>query len=264
MIRPESSRGARLSHAYMIVSDSESERDAVAAGLARAMVCASETGQACGNCPHCRKAAAGIHPDIIAVNRQTDEKGQARREIYVGQVRDIVADAVVLPNEAARKVYIIRDCDTMNTAAQNAMLKLLEEPPEHVRFILCTGNAAGVLDTVRSRCEQVSVNADAESGAAGSDAREYIRLASNGDELELLRFCLAREKYGNSECVQLVMDVAAELTEMMAGRSDPQSLTRRQIMSLIRLMDKARTYLQFNVGVKHVMGLLAVCSGKLD
>ena len=66
----------------------------------------------------------------------TDDKGRPKREIMVDQVRAMAADASILPNEAERKVYVIHEAELMNESAQNAALKLLEEPPAWVVFIL--------------------------------------------------------------------------------------------------------------------------------
>ena len=105
--------GNHLSHAYIVSASSEETRNALADRLAQALVCSGGGSVPCGVCRDCRKAQEGIHPDIITVERQTDDKGGRRREIYVDQVRYMVSDAYVLPNEAARKVYIVRDADTM-------------------------------------------------------------------------------------------------------------------------------------------------------
>ena len=67
-------------------------------------------------------------------------------------------DAYVRPNEGSRKIYILEQADQMNASAQNAMLKLLEEGPSYASFLLLSANAGGVLQTVRSRCEQLMLS----------------------------------------------------------------------------------------------------------
>ena len=141
----------RLSHAYIISAPTREEGLCEARRLAAAAVCDDSLHAPCGKCRACRKADANIHPDIITVERLTDDKGKKKREIIVDQVRDMNSDACILPNEASRKVYIIDEADTMNLAAQNAALKLLEEPPADVLFLLTAPSAATVLQTVRSR-----------------------------------------------------------------------------------------------------------------
>ena len=143
------------------------------------MLCESGGERPCGECRHCRKVFAGIHPDVISVAPGVDDKGRKRREILVDQVRFISADAQVMPNEARVKVYVVHDADRMNAAAQNALLKLLEEPPASAAFVLCAANPALLLPTVRSRCVLIRRNADAaedEQSAAEID----IRIAALG------------------------------------------------------------------------------------
>ena len=110
----------RLSHAYIIAGPPE-ECERRAEELTAAMLCES-VGQRkpCGLCRSCRKLQRGVHPDRIVLSRTKDEKGKLRREIYVDQIRELSASAAILPSEAERKVYIIREAGLMNPAAQNA------------------------------------------------------------------------------------------------------------------------------------------------
>ncbi len=152
-----------LSHAYLIAAP-QAEGLARAKQLAQVLVCERPDGlRPCGVCRHCRKALAGIHPDIISLRRRTDDKGKPRKEIYVEQVREIVSDAAVLPNEAERKVYVIEEAGAMNAAAQNALLKLLEEPPAFVALILVAEHAGLLLETVRSRCVTLRLNGEEDA-----------------------------------------------------------------------------------------------------
>ena len=136
-----------LSHAYLITGGSAEERDALAGRMAAAYLCRGER-PPCGRCGPCRKVAAGAHPDIWRTAPAPD-----KREITVDQIRALRADAYIRPNEGARKVYIIHPADAMNPAAQNALLKVLEEGPSYAAFLLAAARPGLLLDTVRSRCE---------------------------------------------------------------------------------------------------------------
>ena len=87
---------SRLSQSYIIAAPSADDCDAQAARLAARAVCSGAEPKPCGKCRDCRKAAAGIHPDIIDVRRMTDDKGRPKREIMVDQVRAMAADADAL------------------------------------------------------------------------------------------------------------------------------------------------------------------------
>ena len=144
----EEKRG--LSHAYLISGPKGSGRHTLARLLAQAMLCQGRH-KPCGQCVPCKKVAAGIHPDVITAS------GDGDKPITVDQVRSLRADAYVRPNEGERKIYLLEGADRMNAAAQNAMLKLLEEGPEYAAFLLLAENAGAVLQTVRSRCEELSL-----------------------------------------------------------------------------------------------------------
>ena len=145
--------GRGLSHAYILCGPKGSGRHTLARLLAAALVCTAPAGQRpCGICPHCKKAAGGIHPDITAVTGPGEGK-----PITVDQIRAIRSDAYVRPNEAERKVYILENAEQLNSSAQNAMLKLLEEGPAYAAFLLIADNGGGLLQTVRSRCEQLDL-----------------------------------------------------------------------------------------------------------
>jgi len=251
--------GRGLSHAYLLSAESE-EGYRRARELAAAILCTGTGNRPCGVCEHCRKAAKGIHPDILTVTRQTDDKGKPKREIYVDQIRDIVADASVLPNEADVKVYIIRDAGTMNAAAQNVLLKILEEPPYFTAFILVADNAGTLLETVRSRCVTRYLNGEdaAPSPEARSRAEEFLKFAAAGAKVSLLSFANENADLNNAEMLEFVRAGKGLLTDMLCGRLPAMKLERGELLRLTGLMKTAEKYLLANVGTKHVLGLLTV------
>ena len=119
-----------LMHSYIVASQSEQARDRLSLDLAAAMLCRSDGVRPCRTCRDCRKVYDGVHPDVIYVAPDPDAKVPT---IKVDQIRSIAATAYILPSEAEKKVYVLRQADTMNLSAQNAFLKLLEEPPQAVR-----------------------------------------------------------------------------------------------------------------------------------
>lgn len=252
----------RLPQSCIISASSAEEAMHEAAQIAAAAVCSGGSGAPCGKCRDCRKALAGIHPDIVRVSRLGDDKGKQKREISVAQIREIAADAVVLPNEARRKVYIIDEADTMNLSAQNAALKLLEEPPAGAMLLLCTTNADKLLPTVRSRCAELSVNSDNRAAAAEGamkPAQEYIKLVSKRDLAALCRWCGQNEGMDSASAEELLGCVHTLLTDMLCGRKS-SGMERADILRLVGLVERCGAWLRVNVGVKHIFGLLAVDS----
>ena len=251
---------SRLSHAYIIASPSRGEALRLAGRIAAAAVCRGSGALPCGHCRACAKAMAGIHPDILRVGRLADSKGQPRKEIVVDQIRQIGSDAIVLPNEAERKVYIIEDADSMNPAAQNAALKLLEEPPKGVMFLLCVENAQLLLPTVRSRCAEILCGGgqSAEDEENRKLARGYVKAVTSDSRVELYRWCAAHEGMDNRAAAAFAEAASALLADMLCGREADLGLSRGQLRRLLALMERCGSYLQVNVGVRQLFGLLAV------
>lgn len=133
----------RLSHFYLISGPRGSGKRTLARFLAAAAVCRGEK-KPCLTCPACRKAMTDNHPDIISV------VDPDRKAVPVKLVREYRDDVYIKPNEAEKKVYIFPQ--ELGTEGQNALLKILEEPPAYGLFLLLAENPQQILTTVRSRC----------------------------------------------------------------------------------------------------------------
>ena len=171
--------GQPILHAYILAAADAALRETEVTALAAAMLCTAPGERPCGQCRDCRKVFRGVHPDVICVDPAS---GSKRPVFKVDQIRDVSADAYVMPSEAQRKVYVLRQADTMNPAAQNALLKLLEEPPRSASFILAAERVESLLPTVRSRCEIIRCNSEAEAlpETAVQEAETYLALFARG------------------------------------------------------------------------------------
>ena len=109
----------------------------------------------CGNCRPCRKIASGIHPDCYHVK-------PSGAYIRIEQIRILCSSLALRPNEASMRVVLISDAHLMNAESGNALLKILEEPPEKTVFILTSPEAADILPTIVSRCRHIRFNPIAE------------------------------------------------------------------------------------------------------
>ena len=146
----ESLAKKHISHFYLISGPEGSGKHTLARLLAEAILC--ENGHiGCGSCIHCRKLRSGNHPDFITVE-DPEHKNVAVR--IVRQIRD---DMFVRPNEGSHKIYLFPQ--ELGIEGQNALLKILEEPPAYGVFLLLTDNPDKLLPTVRSRCTELKLQA---------------------------------------------------------------------------------------------------------
>lgn len=140
----------RLAHFYLISGPQGSGKRTLARLLAAAILCRGEQ-KPCMQCAACRKVMADTHPDFITV---VDPE---HKDIPVDMVRSVREQMFIRPNESDKKIYMF--AQSMRTESQNALLKILEEPPEYGVFLLLTENPERLLPTVRSRCTELALQA---------------------------------------------------------------------------------------------------------
>lgn len=154
----------RLPHAIILEGEEGIGKKTLAMEIATALVCRSSGEKPCYSCPQCNKAEKGYHPDIMMCGPEDGKKF-----ISVGTVRDIINNAYIAPLESDYKIYIIDKAHCMNESAQNAILKVLEEPPSYVVFILTVEARSMLLETVLSRAVVLSVE-----GVSDTIGADYI------------------------------------------------------------------------------------------
>jgi len=145
-------RNNRLSHFYLISGPQGSGKRMLADLLAAALLCKEPEGP-CMQCRECRRVMNHNHPDDITVD------DPEKKTVTVDLVRQARADIYVRPNESERKIYRFPRAQDMRIEGQNALLKVLEEPPEYGVFLLLTDNPDKLLPTVRSRCVELKLRA---------------------------------------------------------------------------------------------------------
>lgn len=169
----------------------EEKRHALALELAAAIVCTGEGTRPCGTCRACVKSKAHSHPDVKLY--APEKKGASFK---VETCREIRQDAFIQPNDGACKVYVLEDSQAMNDSSENALLKILEEPPNGIYFILTCDSRSAMLPTVLSRATVVPLlgESSAFSEQTMQVAAALAVAAASGSELAILRESAPLEK----------------------------------------------------------------------
>ncbi len=141
----KSLRKGRASHFYLISGPEGSGKHTLAELLAAALLCEGGD-KPCLHCGPCRKVLGGMHPDFILAD------DPEKKTVPVALIREIREDMYIRPNEGQKKIYLFPRAQDMGIPGQNALLKILEEPPAYGVFLLLIDNPEKLLPTVRSRC----------------------------------------------------------------------------------------------------------------
>ena len=225
-------------HAWLLLGPTGSGKRATALAMAAAFNCPRLPGVGCGSCSTCSRIIAGRHPDVHLIAPE----GQ---NISVDVIRTgVIPEAARSPFEGRRKIFVIEEAERMHPAAQNALLKTLEEPPEDTVIILVCDQEDELLETVRSRCrvlhfQRVSSDAILEVLSSEGADPQLSRLAgriADGDINRARSFALepeAQERHrsfarvpgrltSSLEALDAAAEIVAEAAEAVKGRSESQ------------------------------------------
>lgn len=234
----------RLAHAYAFTGTPGIGKRATALALAKACLCPLNPGEGCDTCAECRLVEALSHPDLFVedLSRAQAERPTAS-QVSIEQVRRVRGHLALRPVRGARKIAIVDDAERMTADAQNALLKTLEEPPGRTTLVLVATNAAALLPTIRSRCQQVRFAPLEEDSierllvAAGIDpvdARTAAPLAegslarardlASGELAGRCRDLRERLDRLHATPVAEILDLASEMTASKAARAEQAAL----------------------------------------
>lgn len=194
----------RIPHAILIEGDYGNGKHTLAKFISKAIVCG---GNPCDSCNNCHLADINSHPDITIIAPHDGKKS-----ITVDQIRTVREEAIIKPHQAEKRVFVIDGADTMNPQSQNALLKVLEEPPKTVMFILIAESKTALLDTIISRCVTLSL-----TSPEFSVALEYIKSKTQFPE-ELIKEALEQQKNNIGRALNTLNGVSSSDTEKSAQK----------------------------------------------
>ena len=281
----------RISHFYLISGPKGSGKHTLARLLAAAIHCTG-TQKPCMQCTACRKVLSGNHPDYITID------DPEKKTVPVDLIRQAKADIYVRPNEADKKVYLFPRAQDMGIPGQNALLKVLEEPPAYGVFILLTDNPEKLLPTVRSRCTELTLTAlpqpllrqslraafpqaqeedlegaIARSGGYLGQAKELLRSGelrcpyteqflqcfTGRNALALVQLLVPMERWKRDQLLEVLERWEEALQSALVSRSGI-----RAISSSVRQLSTARSSQELMEAIQHIQKAITYTQGNVS
>jgi DNA polymerase-3 subunit gamma/tau len=246
-------RTGRIAHAFVLTGVRGIGKTTTARIIARALNCVGPDGKSgptiepCGACEHCVAIAQDRHVDVIEMD--------AASRTGVDDIRDLIEGVQYRPVRARYKVYIIDEVHMLSKNAFNALLKTLEEPPEHVKFVFATTEIRKVPITVLSRCQRFDLRRlDREQLArhlAAIAAKENARIGADAIAL------LARAADGS------VRDGLSLLDRAIAEADPAAEITAEQVRGMLGLADRSQTLDLFETVMKGAVAEALALAGEL-
>ena len=289
-LRSSVSRG-RISHFYLISGPVGAGKHTLARLLAAAALCTGHE-KPCLSCNACRKVMASTHPDFITVD------DPEKKTVPVDLIRQARADIYVQPNEGQKKIYLFPRAQDMGIPGQNALLKVLEEPPAYGVFILLSDNPEALLPTVRSRCTELSLrslpedllrrrlhsqfpDADSDTLAAAMDrsggylgqaikileegntidpqTEQFIRSFAARDTMGLLQVLVPMERWKRDQLIPVLISWKELIHSALLCRTGVQALS-----PMARSLSTARSSPELKEAMEHLQKSIEYAQGNVS
>lgn len=280
--------GGRFPHALLIEGAPGSGKRTLAQFAAALLLCRSDRGRPCGTCLSCKKLESKNHPDLVVLD------GDEKKAYAIDNVRALRQEVWRAPNESVCRVFLLTQAQNMDPRSQNALLKLIEEPPAHAYFILTVSVRGALLDTIVSRTVQLRMEEleeakrqealaalcpEKDAGerknaalafetvgqalAALSDEKAKTRLsfassfldaAVSGDRYRLFRLLSAFDSDREGLLAALPLARRLAIARLTQGKGDFSALQCRRIVDII---EKAEERARQNVGIPLLCAVMA-------
>ena len=245
----------RMPHAVILNGGTADQRKAIEKHLAAWAVCSSKLSKPCMVCKNCVNAQNEAHSDIYYA------KPSGKTKIYnKDELKNIIHDASIKPNQADKKVYIFEDCDKrFPDISQNILLKTLEEPPQDILFILSCENSKSLLQTIRSRSSELTLSDEQQPSGQASEIAEAIILGIlSSSEINLLKATYRlSDRFTAQEALEAAVLALGEGLSLKSGyesgnKSETaeklcRKLTKAQFLDLIEITRSAQDKINKNV-----------------
>lgn len=216
-----------LPHALLVCGATGLDKRGFVRRFVQGLLCTQPVaGEACGQCRSCLLLSAGTHPDLVELTCGLRKDGTSRSEIVVDQIRDLSARLAMNSQFGGWQIACIDPADAMNAAANNALLKTLEEPSSQTLLILLADAPWRLAQTIRSRCQRVEFHLPtAEQGLA------WLQAEGVGDAALALQAAggnpgLARD-WSRDGALERRSEVRKDLAALAAGRGEPVAVVKR-------------------------------------
>lgn len=224
-------KSSSISHAYLLVGSRGTGKTSTARILAKALNCTklSEEGNPCNECSSCVAINNGSFLDMIEIDAASNRG--------IDQIRDLKEKIEFAPSEGRYKVYIIDEVHMLTTEAFNALLKTLEEPPEHVVFILATTEAHKIPATILSRCQRYDFRLGTEEQIA-----DLISQTAKSEKIKLSEGAL-KVLVGNAN--GSYRDALSLLDVVVSGQATskkPEEVSESEVRKILGVPDSTMVY----------------------